>query len=53
MFQAHMRRPVLSVRDSLRMIETENDVDSLTSNKQIRAHVQVHLNVTLYCNKAL
>ena len=52
MFQAHMRRPVLSVHDSLRMIETENDVDSLTSNKQIRAHVQVHLNVTLYCNKA-
>ena len=41
MYQAHVRRPVLSVKDSLRMIESGSDVDSLTTNKQLRAHVQV------------
>ena len=41
MFKAHLRRAPLSVKDALRMIQGDNEVENLVTDKQLRAHVIV------------
>ena len=41
MLQAHARRKRLSVKDALRMFQTDNDVANLVTDKQLAAHVNV------------